>query len=136
MVRLEHAEISPIESSDACDVQAFRDCHDEAIDKIKLSVRIPLADIVNPRQVFLNNWLKFDVVMIKEVKEVHAIGIAQVAPQQVADFRQHNIWNEQDFGATLSEIKGALMSKLATIIKSNQETAVDNKGQRSMRLFK
>lgn len=57
--------------------------------------------------------------MVEEVKEVHAIGIAQVAAKQIANFRQHNIWNEQDFGATLSKIKGALMTKLATIIKSD-----------------
>ena len=127
MARLENAEIASVESCNPRDVQPFRNCHDTTVDKIKLGVRILLPDIVDSFQVFLNNWHKIDKVMVEEIKEIQAIGISQVAPEQVAYFGQHEVWHKHRFGTIRSEFKCPLMLRFATVIKSDQETAVDDK---------
>jgi len=113
----EHAEIAPIESRDARDVQPLRDGHDAAVYDVKSGAFILPGNLVDPCQVSLNSRDKPDKAMVEEIKEIKAVCIAQVAPEQEADFWQYQIRHEYRFRPIRCEIVRFRVMNCADVIQ-------------------
>lgn len=74
--------------------------------------------------------------MHEEVKEVQTARITEVACKQEADFRHNHIGREHRFGVSRSEFISALVPDFTAIVERDEETAVDDEGQVSIRLFR